>query len=103
MVNPLVARYQRLGYYDETPELLDTLSERVGKSDELNINNFSAKDSASYGLIVREAVVTENWSDAIQALKNMTDHGVYPVERQMNSWNEAAYKNERGRSIDIII
>lgn len=99
MVNPLVARYQRLRLYDETSELLDALSERTGKSDELNINNFSAKDSASYGLIVREAVITENWSDAVQALKNMTDHGVFPMERQINSWSEATYKNSRGRSI----
>mmetsp|Transcript_11068 Transcript_11068/g.16615 ORF Transcript_11068/g.16615 Transcript_11068/m.16615 type:complete len:389 (-) Transcript_11068:376-1542(-) len=97
LINPLVARYQKLGHYKEASLLLNALSERTNGMNGLNINDFAAKDVGSYGLIVQEAVANENWSDAILALKNMTDIGVYPGERQMNNWNEVAVKNSRSR------
>ena len=101
VVNPLVARYQRLNCYAETDELLDVLTEKVGDAETLNVNDFGAKDMASYGLIVQEQVANENWAEAITALKNMTDHGIFPKERQINSWNEVATKNLRGFRKDI--
>ena len=80
---------------------MDALTERIGTTDELNINDFAAKDVASYGLIVQEAVANENWANAALALKNMTDRGVYPMERQINSWHEVTSKNTGGRKIDV--
>lgn len=51
-----------------------------------NIYDVQAKDKGSYTLLVQSAVLDSNWVNAIDALKNMTEVGLYPSERHLKSW-----------------
>ena len=59
-------------------------------------NNFNigAKDDASYSLLVKGRVANGDWSGAVGALKSMTEAGIYPVNRDLNSWNESAQRSK---------
>ena len=60
---------------------------------QLNIHELKAKDRASYSLLVQGAIMEGNWSSAIEELRHMTNVGLHPNSRNLNSWNEVL---ERG-------
>jgi len=99
-INPLASAYLACGFLMESEELLrSTLSEVTDADptnpDRFNINDIKAKDEASYALLVKGAVSKDDWSSAVGALRDMTEKGVYPGSRSLNSWQEAAEKKER--------
>ena len=55
---------------------------------QLNIHELKAKDRASYSLLVQGAIMEGNWSSAIEELRRMTNVGLHPNSRNLNSWNE---------------
>jgi len=59
----------------------------------LNIHQMKAKDRASYSLLVKGAAMEEDWIGAVRALQRMTDAGLHPNTRNLNSWSEVM---ERG-------
>ena len=67
----------------------DELFERT----QLNIHEMKSKDRASYSLLVQGAAIEGNWTSAVVELQRMTDAGMYPNSRDINSWNEVM---ERG-------
>ena len=60
---------------------------------QLNIHELKAKDRASYSLLVQGAVMEGDWTSAIEELRRMTNVGLHPNSRNLNSWNEVL---ERG-------
>jgi hypothetical protein len=60
---------------------------------QLNVHELKAKDRASYSLLVQGAVMEGNWTSAIEELRRMTNVGLHPNSRNLNSWNEVL---ERG-------
>lgn len=55
---------------------------------QLNIHELKAKDRASYSLLVQGAVMEGDWTSAIEELRRMTNVGLHPNSRNLNSWNE---------------
>lgn len=60
---------------------------------QLNIHELKAKDRASYSLLVQGAVMEGDWTSAVEELRRMTNVGLHPNSRNLNSWNEVL---ERG-------
>lgn len=60
---------------------------------QLNIHELKAKDRASYSLLVKGAVMEGDWTSAVEELRRMTNVGLHPNSRNLNSWNEVL---ERG-------
>jgi len=60
---------------------------------QLNIHQMKSKDRASYSLLVQGAAMDRDWTGAVQELQRMTDAGLHPNSRNLNSWNEVM---ERG-------
>jgi pentatricopeptide repeat protein len=60
-----------------------------------NVNDVRAKDKASYSLLVKGAVSSGDWQNAIHALGNMTQAGLYPNSRNLNSWVEASERKSK--------
>jgi hypothetical protein len=60
---------------------------------QLNVHELKAKDRASYSLLVQGAVMEGDWTSAIEELRRMTNVGLHPNSRNLNSWNEVL---ERG-------
>ena len=60
---------------------------------QLNIHELKAKDRASYSLLVQGAIMEGDWTSAIEELRRMTNVGLHPNSRNLNSWNEVL---ERG-------
>lgn len=108
-VNPLAAAYQSLGLRSDAEALLcETLEDAfVQKKRELDIiekavgkegtalyfdesEDTGIMDRGSYSLMVRGAVAEEDWAGAVSALTNMTEAGLYPEGRELNSWTEAS-------------
>lgn len=106
ILNPLAAAYQNLGLLPESSHLLQKhLHDRTigpepedGEPCRLNINNFCAKDKASYALLVKGAVSTGDWKSAVQALGNMTESGLYPKARHLNAWTEVSERKSKQRT-----
>mmetsp|Transcript_14480 Transcript_14480/g.17609 ORF Transcript_14480/g.17609 Transcript_14480/m.17609 type:complete len:493 (-) Transcript_14480:18-1496(-) len=103
-VNPLAAAYQKIGLFEEGSKLINTnLADRItqaeDKEEELiasfNVNDVQAKDEGSYNILVQGAVTEGNWASAISSLKGMTEKGMYPTSRNLNTWSEVARKRER--------
>ena len=69
------------GYIDMNEEL------------QLNIHQLKAKDRASYALLVQGAAMEGDWTGAVQELQRMTEAGLHPNTRNLNSWSEVM---ERG-------
>lgn len=111
-MNPLAAAYQSLGLYDESAWLIQgMLSERtigpeadVGEDDTFNVFDVDSKDKGSYSLLVQGAVAQQDWANAVNALRNMTDAGLYPNMRHVHRWSEASQprtkKNARQKRED---
>jgi hypothetical protein len=60
---------------------------------QLNVYELKAKDRASYSLLVQGAAMEGDWIGAVEELRRMTDAGLHPNSRNLNSWNEVM---ERG-------
>jgi hypothetical protein len=103
-VNPIAAGYQRIGLNKEADALINSLQDRVigpeseTGEDTLNIYNVQAKDKASYSLLVTSAVNEEDWCGAVDALRDMTESGLYPVGRHLSAWSEIAERKSQQRT-----
>ena len=106
-LNPLAAAYQKIPGLGvpEAARLLNThLSDRTSGPEEedgddpFNVNDVRAKDKGSYSLLVKGAVSEGNWEGAVEALKTMTDSGLYPKARNLNSWTEVSERKTKQRA-----
>lgn len=104
-VNPLAAAYQSIGLRKEAADVLESfLSDRtIGEEPEngnetLNVNNLGTKDKGSYALRVHSAVSAEDWGAAVENLTIMTEAGLYPVDRHLNSWMEVSERKTKHRT-----
>jgi hypothetical protein len=52
-------------------------------------------DQASFSIVIQNSVTQGDWSSAIQNLKSMTEAGLYPKSKSLNTWSETATKRER--------
>ena len=102
-VNPLASAYQRLGLKQESIALIEShLTDRtIGPEADtgetaapFNVHDVKSKDKAAYTLLVRAAAADQDWTCAIGALRNMTEAGLYPSSRNINSWVEACDKRD---------
>lgn len=105
-VNPIAAAYQALGYREDAKTVITTLlsNRTVGEEPEngvdiVNVYDFSAKDKGSYSLLVQGAVATGNWAEAVEALGDMTEAGLYPNARHLNMWTEISERQSRSRAV----
>ena len=102
--NPLAAAYQKLQLREEAERLISMLKDRrIGPEPEegsqpFNINDVGTKDKGSYTLLVSGAVLEEDWTGAIAALRNMTDAGLYPNQRHLNAWTEVSERKTKNRT-----
>lgn len=102
-INPLAAAYQSFQLYDDATTLVEThLKPRCTKAslddpDRLNIKDITSKDTATYNLLIKSSVSNGDWKNAVQALEEMTESGLYPNQRSLNSWNEVSEKGSRRR------
>jgi hypothetical protein len=55
---------------------------------QLNVHEVKAKDRGSYALLVQGAVMEQDWDGAVRELQKMTEVGLYPNSRNLNSWAE---------------
>jgi len=55
----------------------------------LNVLNIGAKDRGSYSLLVKGAAIQGDWKNAVQALEDMTNSGIYPEMECLHTWTEA--------------
>jgi hypothetical protein len=62
---------------------------------QLNVHELKAKDRASYSLLVQGAAMEGDWTGAVEELRRMTDAGMHPSSRNLNSWNEVMEKGCR--------
>jgi hypothetical protein len=107
-LNPIAAAYQSLGLWNEANELLqESLGDRVGGPEAENVleNSFNvydmqAKDKGSYSLLVSAAVSEQDWAGAVEALRTMTEAGLYPANRHLNTWTEISVKKRNARMVD---
>lgn len=104
-VNPLAGAYQSLGLDEDARNVLqNNLAERsIGPepefgSEALNVYDLSAKDKASYALLVKGAIASGSWANAVEALENMTDAGLYPTNSHLNQWTEVSERKTRQRT-----
>jgi hypothetical protein len=98
-VNPLAAAYQSIGDYNEAEKLINDLllsAEDLTVDQDGSVNHKScAKDSVSYSLLVKSRAANGDWSRAVEHLKLMTEAGMYPVSRDLNSWKEVSSNKSR--------
>jgi len=76
--------------------LLDT--EDIAETED-NAPPVATKDRASYSLLVGGAVAEEDWQGAVEALRDMTESGLYPTGRSLNAWSEASEGSRAGRGV----
>mmetsp|Transcript_492 Transcript_492/g.1391 ORF Transcript_492/g.1391 Transcript_492/m.1391 type:complete len:469 (-) Transcript_492:227-1633(-) len=103
--NPLAAAYQKLGLRQEAIALVRSLKDRRigpepedGNQEQFNVYNVGTKDKASYTLLVTGAVLEEDWTGAVDSLRNMTDAGLYPNQRHLNAWTEVSERKTKHRN-----
>ncbi|GKZ01398.1 hypothetical protein MPSEU_001090600 [Mayamaea pseudoterrestris] len=104
--NPLAAAYQSLGLATEASALLNRhLADRStgpesspGEPRTFNVYDVLAKDKACYSLLVHGAVSTNDWVAAVNALRNMTEAGLHPTTRHLNSWTEVSERSTNTRT-----
>ncbi len=63
------------------------------ESPQLNIYDVQSKDRGSYSLLVKGAIIDEDWQAAVAELQRMNDAGLNPNSSNLNSWSEVM---ERG-------
>jgi hypothetical protein len=107
-LNPIAAAYQSLGLLNEANELLqENLGDRVGGPEaendlenSFNVYDVQSKDKGSYSLLVSAAVSEQDWAGAVEALRTMTEAGLYPANRHLNTWTEISVKKRNSRMVD---
>lgn len=104
-LNPLAAAYQSMGAYEQAEVLLRShLANRIvgpeseNGPDPFNVYDVGAKNKASYTLLVQGAVSRGNWTQAVTALTDMTEAGLYPAQRHLNAWTEIAERKTKQRT-----
>jgi pentatricopeptide repeat protein len=104
-MNPLAAAYLSLGLLEDAQSVLqDNLGNRtIGPEPEfgleaLNVNDLSAKDKASYALLVKGAIASGSWTTAVDALEDMTEAGFYPNQSHLNQWAEVSERKMKQRA-----
>mmetsp|Transcript_13821 Transcript_13821/g.23480 ORF Transcript_13821/g.23480 Transcript_13821/m.23480 type:complete len:575 (-) Transcript_13821:41-1765(-) len=65
------------------------------ESPQLNIHDVQSKDRGSYSLLVKGAVIDEDWVGAVGELQRMNDAGLHPNSSNLNSWSEVMEKGCR--------
>jgi hypothetical protein len=110
MVRPLTASFEprgrvSLGPVADAASLLQSnLADRTtGPEAEdgearFNVNDLAAKDKGSYSLLVQGAVSDADWAGAVDALTDMTEAGLYPVARNLNTWTEVSERKTKRRA-----
>ena len=103
-LNPVAAAYQSLGLNADAAKLLQNhLTDRTSGPEEedgddpFNVNDVRARDKGSYALLVKGAVSTGDWAGAVDALKEMTDAGLYPNARHLNRWTEVSESKRKAQ------
>ncbi|KAL9183837.1 hypothetical protein ACHAXT_004693 [Thalassiosira profunda] len=94
--NPGFEGVQLLGEWSDDD--LDAKAEEEEFSDgyevqQLNVHQLKSKDRASYALLVQGAAMEGDWVGAVKELQRMTDAGLHPNSRNLNSFSEVM---ERG-------
>jgi hypothetical protein len=104
-LNPVAAAYLSLGLVSDAASLLQSnLADRTtGPEAEdgearFNVNDLTAKDKGSYSLLVQGAVSDGDWAGAVDALTDMTEAGLYPVARNLNTWTEVSERKTKRRA-----
>jgi hypothetical protein len=105
-LNPVAAAYLSLGLAADAASLLQSnLSDRTtgpeaedGEQARFNVNDLTAKDKGSYSLLVQGAVSDADWAGAVDALTDMTEAGLYPVARNLNTWTEVSERKTKRRA-----
>ena len=104
-MNPLAAAYQNLGLHQDASKLLNIHlqgrtrgPEEENGMDPFNVNDIKAKDKGSYSLLVKGAVAEGDWEGAVEALKTMTEAGLYPNARNLNAWTEVSERKTKQRT-----
>jgi len=106
-VNPIAAAYQSLGLYSDASDLIQSLlTDRNGGTENedgtdfnsVNVNNLDSKDKASYSLLVNSAVSDGDYASAVDALRDMTEAGLYPGARHLNAWTEVSERKTKHRT-----
>ena len=65
------------------------------ESPQLNIYDVQSKDRGSYALLVKGAVIDEDWQGAVAELQRMNDAGLHPNSSNLNCWSEVMEKGCR--------
>lgn len=70
---------------------------------QLNIHQVQSKDRGSYALLVQGAVMEEDWVGAVRELQQMTEAGLHPNSRNLNSWAQSMERSCRpaGNNPDV--
>lgn len=104
-LNPIAAAFQKLGLNGEaaitiTTHLEDRTSgpEEEDGDDPFNVNDVRARDKGSYSLLVKGAVSEGNWEEAVDALRTMTEAGLFPNSRNLNAWTEVSERKSKQRA-----
>jgi pentatricopeptide repeat protein len=104
-VNPIAAAYQSLGLNAEATLVLKSLltDRTIGPEAEdgnnpFNVNDVQARDKASYSLVVQGAVNEGDYVTAVDALRVMTEAGLYPNQRHLNAWTEVSERKTKHRT-----
>jgi pentatricopeptide repeat protein len=104
-LNPLSAAYHSLGLHSDATNLLqNNLTDRTSGPEEengddpFNVHDMHAKNKGSYALLVQGSVSNGEWAEAVEALKDMTEAGLYPNSRHLNRWTEISEGKTRQRS-----
>lgn len=101
-INPIASGYQKLHLNQEAGALIKShLQDRTSGPEEedgvdpFNVNDVRAKDKGSYSLLVKGAVSDGNWEGAVDALRTMTEAGLYPNARNLNAWTEVSERKSK--------
>ena len=104
-VNPIAAAYQSLGLNSDASHVLTTFlaNRTIGPegedgNDPLNVHDLKAKDKASYSMLVQGAVTEGDFTGAVDALRVMTEAGLYPNQRHLNAWTEISERKTKHRT-----
>ena len=73
---------------EEDAETEDEVFKAGYEEMQLNIHQVQSKDRGSYALLVKGAVMEEDWVGAVRELQQMTEVELHPNSRNLNSWAE---------------
>lgn len=97
--NPGFEGVQLVNWSDEdadSDDELDDVDDFAGYEEaQLNIHEVQSKDRGSYSLLVQGAVMDEDWAGAVRELQRMTEVGLHPNSRNLNSWSEVMERGSR--------